>query len=444
MNKWKDFLSGKKVTLMGLGLLGRGSGDAAFLATYVKELTITDLKSESQLKESKAKLKKFKHIRYTLGRHDLADFENRDFIIKGAGVPLDSLFIHHARNCKIPVYMSTALFAKYTEAVVIGVTGTRGKTTVSYMLYHILKEAYKGKNKKVYLGGNVQGVSTLPMLEKVKRGDIMVLELDSWQLQGFGDLKISPSVAVFTTFMPDHLNYYKNDLKAYFKDKGNIFLNQKKGDIFIAGAQLKDQKLSFPFRTMFASAEDLPKDIKLGIAGEHNRYNAGLAVKTAREFGIPLKTIKKALASFKGVPGRLEKRGVKKGIIVYNDTTATTPHALIAALSAFEGKKNIVLIMGGADKNIELEGLKDPLAMYAKSIILLDGTGTQRLLSEKVLPENTPHSIHKNLKSAVKQAFKEAKKGDIVLLSPGFASFGMFINEYDRGDQFNDLIKKIK
>ena len=438
---------GKKITVMGLGLLGRGVGDVDFLAKEGAELIVTDLKTKSQLKESLEKLKKYKNIQYTLGEHRMEDFENRDFILKAAGVPLDSPYIAQAKKSGVAVYMSTALFANLTEGVVVGITGTRGKTTVTYMLYETLKRAFKGKSRKVYLGGNIQGVATLPLVTKVKKGDVVVLELDSWQLQGFGDLKLSPKVSVFTTFMPDHLNYYKGDLKAYFGDKANIFKNQKSKDTFVAGEQLctlpKIFTKQFPRATRFVSERALPKAVELLIPGEHNVYNAALAYVAARALKVPHRDIVESLSKFRGVQGRLEKVGTYKDVDIYNDTTATTPEALTVALEALGKKNNIVLLMGGADKMIDLSILKEPLAAYVKSVFLIPGTGTERLLKEKSIPKTMKVFQGKDFASLVKSALKNCESGDTLLLSPGFASFGMFVNEYDRGDQFVTLIKKL-
>jgi UDP-N-acetylmuramoylalanine--D-glutamate ligase len=421
----KGMFKGKKITVMGLGLLGRGVGDAEFLAREGAELIVTDLKSEKDLGESLKRLKRFKNISFTLGKHDLKDFENRDFILKSASVPLDSLHIAHARKKKVKVLMSTALFALHAPAKIIGITGTRGKSTVTQMIY----EGLKRTKKRVYLGGNVRGMSTLALLPKIKKGDICVLELDSWQLQGFGDLKISPNIAVFTTFMPDHLNYYKGDLDAYFKDKANIFKYQKKGDVKIIGDKVGK----------IGKKYTLPEDIRLQVPGEHNRYNAALAYEVLKIFKISHKDIKKSLESFTGVSGRLQNLGLFKGIKVYNDTTATTPHALSVALQSLRGEK-VVLITGGADKNINLDVLRGAFDS-CKAVILLPGTGTDRLLKEKIILRGKKV---KSMKEAVRTAFKEAKKGDVILLSPGFASFGLFKNEYDRGDQFVSEVRRYK
>ena len=232
----KEPFAGKRITLMGLGLLGRGVGDAAFLAECGAHVLVTDKKSEAELAESVAKLKQYSNISFRFGGHDTNDFTDCDMVLKAAGVPLDSPEIATARAANIPVVMSTALFAKYAMEIgvtVVGITGTRGKTTVTRLIFHSLEKA----GKSAYLGGNIRGLSTLAMLPKMKKGDIAVLELDSWQLQGFGDLKISPHIAVFTNLLHDHLNYYKNE-EEYFADKANIFRNQSKRDTLIVGQSL--------------------------------------------------------------------------------------------------------------------------------------------------------------------------------------------------------------
>jgi UDP-N-acetylmuramoylalanine--D-glutamate ligase len=235
MKQYDDLFRGKKITLMGLGLLGRGVGDAAFLASAGADLTVTDLKTETDLASSIEPLKKFKNIRFVLGGHQLEDFQKSngvDLVVKAAGVPLDSPFILEAQKTGVPVTMSTVLFAEYTEAKVVGITGTRGKSTVSYLLADILKAdaeknstAENSGSSTVFLGGNILGVSTLDLLSKTKHGDIAVLELDSWQLQGFAGSHnrqfpaqpegFSPSVAVFTTFMSDHMNYYASQVGSF-------------------------------------------------------------------------------------------------------------------------------------------------------------------------------------------------------------------------------------
>lgn len=449
---YKEYFKGKKITLMGLGLLGRGVGDAEFLAECGADLIVTDLKKKEDLEESLSRLSDFKNITYVLGEHRLEDFKNRDLIIKAAGVPLDSSYIAEAKKNNIPVRMSADLFAELSGAPIVGITGTRGKSTVTHLIAHILK----ADGREVLLGGNVRGVSNLSLLKEARQNTIAVFELDSWQLQGFGEAKISPSVAVFTTFMSDHMNYYKNDtstslsagMALYFADKANIFLHQKPDDIFILGEQTVSSLKEYGYdkkvkaHTIIAGAKNLPKEWKLQILGEHNRMNAGVAIATTEALGVDRDVIQKAVESFKGVSGRLELVRELNGVKIYNDTTATTPDATIAALKALSSPStgsgqnpNIVLILGGADKGLDMSKLIAELPNHCKEVLLLPGTGTERIKDDL-----SKYTIYRIFSDAVAEAVRIAEKGDIVLLSPAFASKGMFQNEYDRGDQFVELV----
>ena len=435
---------GKKITVMGLGLLGRGVGDVEFLSTCGAEVLVTDKKTAEELSDSMARLKTYPNITYHLGGHDEKDFTGCDMVIKAAGVPLDSPYVAAAKTAGVPVHMSTALFAKHAidaGIVVIGITGTRGKTTVAHMLHHILLRA----GKRAHLGGNIRGASTLAMLQDVQQGDMCVLELDSWQLQGFGELRISPHIAVLTTFMPDHLNYYGGDMSAYFADKAHVFLYQEPDDILVLGEQATGAVEQYGYkkkiraRTVVAGAKNLPKQWKLKIPGEHNRYNAGLAVAAADALGIDTETMCEALASFEGVEGRLQFVRELNGVKIYNDNNATTPEATIVALKALDkGKKGIILILGGADKGLDLSQLVSEIKKSCKKAVLLSGTGTEALRKE--FPDA---SVRESLEEAVHDAMKIASRGDVLLFSPAFASFGMFKNEYDRNDQYIEIVKRL-
>ncbi len=431
---------GKKITIVGLGLLGRGVGDAKYLASCGAELIVTDLKSADELAPSLSQLADFPAITYVLGEHRLEDFKGRDFILKGAGVPLDSIYIAEARNQGTPIKMSASWFAELAEIPVIGVTGTRGKSTTTHMLNAILAEA----GFSVHLGGNIQGVSTLALLPEVQPEDIALMELDSWQLQGFGEARTSPHISIFTTFFPDHLNYYHDDLDAYLMDKANIFLYQEAEDTLVLGAQCAElitEKYGerIEAHIVTAGSHDLRADWPLAIPGEHNRYDAALAMEAARALGLDDEPIQSALESFHGVPGRLELVREVGGVSYYNDTTATTPEATLAALRALDtGTANIILIMGGADKALDMNELLFEVPKRSKRTFLLAGTGTSRVL--QWLPDA---SVYDSLEAVLEGAARFAVPGDIILFSPAFASFGMFKNEYDRGEQFNTLVRNI-
>lgn len=427
---------------MGLGLLGRGVGDIQYLASCGAELIVTDLKSSEVLASSVDELSSFPNITFVLGEHRLEDFRGRDFILKAAGVPLDSPFIIEAQNEGIPVKMSTSLFAELAGIPVVGITGTRGKSTVTHMIYSILQEA----GRPVLLGGNVRGVSTLALLPEVTNEHIAVLELDSWQLQGFGEAQMSPSLAVFTTFFPDHLNYYGGDLDAYLADKANIFFYQTSEDTLVLGSQAAPVVIekygdAIESEVKIADGKNLPTEWKLAIPGEHNRYNAALALAAARALGIEDEVSRSALESFKGVEGRLELVRTLDGVEIYNDTNATTPDATLAALAALSQKseepdaRSILLIMGGADKGLDMDALLAAIPTCTKRVMLLSGTGTERI--RESLPDA---EVYDNLAMAFADAHAHAQPGDTILFSPAFASFGMFKNEYDRGDQFVSVV----
>ncbi len=438
----QNYFKGKKITVMGLGLLGRGIGDVVFLAEQGAELIVTDLKTADELAESLKPLKQFANITYVLGEHRLEDFRDRDFILKAAGVPFDSIYIAEAEKQGIPVEMSTALFAALTPATIVGITGTRGKSTVTHLLHTVLQEKYQGSETTIFLGGNVRGVSTLPFLAQAKKGDIAVLELDSWQLQGFRVRKISPHVAIFTTFLSDHQNYYKNDMQHYFSDKAAIFEFQNKDDVLIVGEQIAQQNFFKQSQSQIQSniievgGKDLPQDWTLKMPGEHNRYNAALAAAAAQVLGVEETIIKDACESFTGVPGRLELVTEIAGVKYYNDTTATVPDATIVALKSLGHQKNIVLIMGGADKKLDMSELIKVVPLYTKAVVLLPGSGT-----EVIKAQLSDAFEATSMKEAVEKAKSLATSGDVILLSPAFASFGLFKNEFDRGEQFNDSIK---
>lgn len=442
----RALFEGKNITVLGLGLLGRGLGDVAFLAQCGAHVLVTDKRTEEQLAASVEQLKEFKSISFKLGGHDKKDFTNCDFVIKAAGVPLDSPEIAAARDAGVPVAMSTALFAKYAAeagAAIIGVTGTRGKSTVAHMMYHVLKNA----GRRAHLGGNVRGISTLALLPNIEKGDVAVLELDSWQLQGFGDLQVSPHIAIVTNLLPDHMNYYGGDMERYFADKANIFRFQKKGDALFAGPGVIEriEKMRSPVAATVPPA--IPAAWALNIPGEHNRENASLAAAALRGIGLKEEDIRSGIESFAGVEGRLQFVGEVQGVKIYNDNSATTPDATIAALRAVGGEpKRIVLIMGGDDKKLDMSKLIEEIPKRCSKVVLFKerGTDTVRDAILKMKEEGTEVYEEEGLEATVRRAFAIAKRGETILYSPAFASFGKyFANEFDRSDQFMKVVRNL-
>lgn len=473
MIKYKEFFKDKKITVMGLGLLGRALGYTKFLAECGADLIVTDLKTKEQLKTSveeimnyQLKIQNKKKIKFVLGEHRLEDFKGRDIVIKTAGVPMDSIYIKEAKKNKIPIEMDVSLFLKLAPKIkVIGVTGTRGKSMTTQLIYEILKQnirliknpstKLKAKKPQVFLGGNIRGVATLPFLKKIKEGDILVAELDSWQLQGFGEARSSPHISVFTSFMKDHMNYYGDSMEKYFSDKINIFKYQKKEDVLIIRPGMRKYiKKSNVKGALIVINPKSVIDWKFNVLGSHHRENLACAVEVAKQFGIPELKIKKTIANFKDFEGRMQLLRVYNSIKIYNDNNATTPEATIAGIEALSGVEplirgfnprkggKVILICGGADKKLPLDKLVKIINKYCKALIMIPGTGTDKLI--KNYEFQITNKKTENLKEAIEKSLGLASVGDIILFSPAFASFGMFNNEYERNDLFIKIIKGLK
>lgn len=453
--EFSEYFKGKKVTVMGLGLLGRGVGDAAFLAECGAEVTVTDLKSEEELQESFSRLKDFSNVSFTLGEHKMEDFENKDMILVAAGVPFDSPYLAHAKQQGVRLTQSAALFAELSRIPVIGVTGTRGKSTVTALIHHVLTVV---TGEPIIKGGNVRGVSNLQLLKEVNEHSLAVMELDSWQLQGFGWAKLSPQIAVFTNFMPDHLNYYRREgedeeavLERYFADKANIFMYQDEDGVLVTTPAVfemakefaRGRSITLGQEVILADASVMPEDSNLALPGEHNRLNAALAYEALKAISLTDEEIFEGMASFPGVEGRLEYLTEVNGVKIFNDNNSTTPQATIAGLHALGEGQNVVLILGGSDKNLDLAGLPEAIQQYTVHVVLYSGTGTDKL--KDVLPEGISWEEHNTLKDCVEAAVATATPENVILFSPGFASFGNeFKNEYDRNDQFVGLVRSLQ
>lgn len=454
----------KKVLIAGLGLYKQGSGISAarFFCRQGARVTVTDLKSRKELGPSIKELKGMK-IKYILGKHRVADFKGADIVIKNPGMRRESKYLQAAKAAGVRIESDMTIFFRHCPAEIIGITGTRGKSTTSSLLAEILN-----KKNKTFLGGNIK-VSPLNFLEKVKKSDWVVVELSSWMLEDLNRVKLSPGISVITNVMRDHLNTYSG-MKAYSEAKAMIFKHQEKGDICVLN---RDNKITRGFgkrvpgqRFWFSLspfAEENGAMVRRGriifrrdgqewnvagvndvlLAGQHNLANVLAAVCAAKIKRVGCAKVRAVLKSFKGIDSRQELVREKGGVKYYNDTTATTPDAGIAALKTLGRKKNIILIAGGADKKLEYRDWAKEAKKSCQEIILLEGTATQKIIKSLKNNKIQPLAVVGSMAEAVKLASSAAKKGDIVLLSPAAASFGLFINEFDRGDQFSRAVRKV-
>jgi len=437
-------LKNKKVLVMGLGIHSGGEGVVRYLVEKGANVTVTDLKTKSQLNPTLKKLARLP-IKYILGQHRTKDFKNSDFIIRNPDVPLNSPFLAIARQNNIPVLMEINLFwEECPSRKIIGVTGTKGKTTTASLLQKALSSA----NIATVIGGNL-GVSLLEILSQINSDTWVVLELSSWQLEGLKNQQSSPHISIITNIFPDHLNRYQT-MADYVAAKKLVFAYQKKGDYLILNRQnswTKQLKKEAPGKVILFSEKDVPESWKSNIKlpGKHNLANIAAVLGVAKILQLNPSSIKKAIANFSGLSHRLEPvRSISK-IEFYNDSAATNPTASKMAIQSFT--QPIIWILGGTDKNLKFDKLIKTAQKQKnlKALILLAGTATEKIKIEikKYLPKATTLGPFDKLLPAIHQAFRLAKAGDIVLLSLGAASFGMFKNEFDRGNQFKKIVNDL-
>lgn len=453
---------------MGIGLHGGGVATVRFFASAGAKVIATDMKSEKELKISLEKIKDLKNVTYVLGQHRMDDFTNVDMVVKGPAVPWSSKHIQAALKENVPVEMDSGLFFKMCKLPIVGVTGTKGKTTTATLIAEMLIAS--GKN--VFKAGIGQK-PVLDLLEKISeaQGGVVVFELSSWRLSALGRACLSPHIAVITNIHRDHLNYY-GTMDKYVADKKNIFSNQKTEDFFVlnydsemtriladeakgkiiyftANAKVdspndyvgvKEGKIFFRSKGAEKDICDL-NDIKL--RGGHNIGNILAAVAAASVFGAAPEKICEAIKNFKGVPHRLELVREIDGVKYYNDTAATMPDAAIAGIHSFS--EPIILIAGGADKDLEFKCFAKAISDKVKRLIFLKGEATEKIKSElgNLDKMKIIDSEFDSMEKAVIRAKSVAGPGNVVLLSPGAASFGLFLNEFDRGDKFREAVGKL-
>lgn len=457
-------LKDKKILLVGLGILGGGEAIAKFLLKQGTKLTITDLRNRKVLNPTIKRLP-YKKIKFILGKHRKIDFKNNDIIVFNPAVSIFSPWVKLAKIYRKPIENDLTMFLemldfRYPTSPYIAVTGTRGKTTVATWINYFLANSV--------LGGNMPNKGLLGILKKKAR--LFILELSSFQLEFIRKGFVAPKIAIVTNFYNDHLNRY-GDMTNYLDQKAKIFLNQTKNDFLILN---NDNKYTKEFlkkkpksRIYYFSLKKLPTN-KNGLFFNRDKTyfqeNARLfAIADKRSFSDLadyqkvnllaallgaylyernwIKFIKK-IKNLPPIPFRQEIVYQNKNLTIINDTVATSPEATIAALERFKNYKNsLILIIGGTDKNLEFKELSGKIKKYIRkeNLYLLEGSATKKLIQE--LKENKL-KIFNNLKEILLD-IKQNKKTGIILFSPASASFEKFKNEFDRGRQFNKLIKKI-
>jgi UDP-N-acetylmuramoylalanine--D-glutamate ligase len=453
----RNALPGLKITVMGLGLNGGGIEAARFFAAGGADVTVTDLRGEDILRPSLEKLSGLP-VRYVLGRHDEKDFRSADLVIKNPAVRPDSPYLRAAKNVETDI----SIFLALCPAPIIAVTGSKGKSSTASALHFALRRIRPG----VRLGGNIT-VSPLSFLGELSESDPVVLELSSWQLGDLPDpASFKPKIAILTNIHPDHLDRYSG-MDDYVKDKRLIYAGQGRSDYTICnyddsyGRSFAEET---PGTAFFFSRRPLPEGTlgafldgdegfvnfpgdkalivpgDLQVIGPHQRMNmlaAGLALVL---FGVSPRAAADGLAAFPGIEHRIELCGERRGVKYYNDSAATIPEALTAAVSSFSG--GLHLITGGTDKNLDFSVFREA-AHLPKAIYLLQGTATPKIQRIFDAAGRTCRGPYAALEEAVRDAAAAAEPGDSVILSPGCTSFGLFLNEFDRGNKFKAAVRDL-
>jgi len=450
-----DFFAGKKVLVMGIGTFGGGLDAAKFASNAGAKVTITDLAPPDQLTESIDQLKSYPDIEYHLGSHIPADFENNDIIIVNPAVEPDNQFLKIAAQHNKTITSQINIFFQLSNAAIIGITGANGKSTTAALTAHILIASSKNNNtqyENVWLSGNIGHKPLLAVLDQISNRDLVVLELSSFQLENLAEIKKAPKISVLTNLTPNHLDRH-GTFENYCAAKGGVFTFQDLNADFPAVSIFNaDDQISCEWFEKYKSdtgriclkfsADDITDEIKekFTLPGRINLSNLAAAITVAKHFGITEQQIKNSLPEFKALPHRLEFVAETDGVKWYNDSIATTPQSTIAALQAFDEPK--ILIAGGYDKGISLDELAKEIAKQTKAAILI-GQTAEKIAEAIKSQSNTKIEIAGSLEDAVGLAGQNAVTGDIVLLSPACASYDMFKNFQQRGQEFITLINQI-
>ena len=432
-----DDLRNKRVTVAGLGKFGGQIAAAKWLVAQGARVLVTDRSPAEKLAASVKELDGLA-IEFRLGEHRVGDFTTADLIVASPAIPPTNEFIAAARAAGVPITTEIRLFIERCPArKIVGVTGTKGKSTTTALLGRMLATKYA-----THVGGNI-GKPLLLDLEKIKADDVVVLELSSFMLEYLRDLAWSPHVAVVTILSADHLDWH-GSAEAYVDAKKRIVRHQKAGDVAVLAEGAEHtaalRRLTRGRVATFSANGD--HKFELNVPGWHNQFNCQAAWTAARELGVTFDAAQRAVRDFAGLPHRLHLVHEAGGVRWFNDSIATIPEAAVAALDSFP-PRTVIQIVGGSDKKLDFTPMADALAERAKAVLCIGTTGPR--IAALVKASKTPEraAVHEcgDLTAAVQKAKSITARGDVVLLSTGCASYDQFDNFEQRGDRFAQLAR---
>ncbi len=459
---------GKTVCIVGFGKSGQAA--ARFLTAQGAHVIVNDSKSKQELNDA---IKNFGDIKldYELGKHSAKAFETAEAIILSPGVPHNIEGLAEAKARGVQILNDIDLVMDATTAPIIAVTGSNGKTTTTTMIADMLKL----DGKKVFVGGNI-GTPALEFTYKGENPEIVLLEVSSFQLDSIDTFK--PNVAVITNMEPNHLDRYPEGIESYYNSKKRIVKNADANTVLITnldsprtasmaegfvgkflgftkknpmtvnpelaetfkGTYIQRPKMVFrnvPTPNGNTTNEDYSL-MNMKLPGDHNRENLMAAAMAARAVGCSQTSIQKIVDTFKGVSHRLEFIRKKDGVFFYNDSKSTSVPAMQTAINSFMAP--IILIAGGRDKDQEFGPLADIVHKKVKNLILL---GESKEKINRSIGDYSETFLVGTFEEAVLLAYQKSRNGDVILLSPGCASYDMFKNYEERGDYFKKLVAQL-
>lgn len=457
--QFNKYIRNRKIAIIGLGV----SNIPLLEYFHDKKANVTVFDSREIEKIPKNVMDKVTEysMEFSFGKNYLSKLKNFDVIIRSPSCLPTVPELEEEEKRGALLTTEVELLMKMCPCKMIGITGSDGKTTTTTLISEIIKKA----GYVCHTGGNI-GTPLFIKLEEIKPEDVVVLELSSFQLMG---MEVSPDIAVITNVTPNHLDIHK-DYEEYIEAKRNIYRFQDKDGIVVLNKDNKitrDYSISVKGKIIFFSSKEkldngyivdgdvikecddkLRKHIlstrQLHLKGVHNFENVCAAIAATRTL-VDLDTAVQAVIEFKGVPHRIEFVKEINGVKWYNDSASTTPSRAISALNAFHQK--VILIAGGSDKNLDYTELAKPILDNVKVLVLMGNTSEKIFNAVKAEAEKEKKDLDiyqaDSLNQAVILAKRHSRENDVVLFSPASASFDMFKNMYDRGDQFRDIVNKM-
>ncbi|MCY3758227.1 MAG: UDP-N-acetylmuramoyl-L-alanine--D-glutamate ligase [Acidobacteria bacterium] len=447
-------MAGKRVLVGGMARSGMAA--ARFLRTRGARVTVSDTRGQSRL-ESEIQALQALGIGCEVGGHRLDTLLEAEFIVVSPGVPLDQPVLREAVRRGREILSEIELASRFLRGRVVGITGSNGKTTTTTLVGEILEAA----GFRVQVGGNI-GVPLISLVESSASDSINVVELSSFQLEAVSSFRAH--IGVILNITPDHMDRYPT-LAAYANAKLNLLNNQAASDFAVLnredrllrdlarpqaaerfwfstrspvdqGTCLRDGALVFGHG---GGKEPVVRVEDVRIKGRHNLENVAAAVTVARLLGASIPSIQETVAGFRGVSHRLEWVREIRGVEFYNDSKATNPTSAQRALEAFE--QRLILILGGRDKAGDFTVLSPQVSRRVKGLVLL-GEASRKIESQ--LAGTAPVTRAASMEEAVRLAFGQADRGEVVLLAPACSSFDMFRDYEDRGNVFKEAVHRLR